>query len=404
MAYRTTIAAAVLSAIAFQPVSAQSLIDSIDNEDIGHVVGGIGGAVLGSQFGKGKGKTAATAAGAIGGLLLGGAIGREADSRSTVDLGSAPNPIATPAPVYTPVYSAPQPQIVSTSPRRAAPQRPAALPALSVPPALLPLDADYVATTRSNVRGGPGTDYVVVGGLAPDERVRALGKVDGRDWTYVSLPSGGVGYVYSSLLRPAPVAAAAIREETPRVAAPLRETVTRAPGDAGPLVAGLAPGMTVDEALAALEADFGPDVARFDALRGRVTAEEGVCLDGEAELGARCLSAVFSNGPTERATSIHLAQTVAGDRRAAIEASLIDRYGEPETVIRGEDAGAPYEFLSWGPALSTDRDGRLDALNAPLRPLEALIESKGRGTSLILWSDASTAPVSAASADAPVRF
>ena len=64
--------ALVAGGLAIQPVQAEGLLDSIDNEDIGRIVGGVGGAVLGSQFGKGTGKAVAVGAGALGGLFLGG--------------------------------------------------------------------------------------------------------------------------------------------------------------------------------------------------------------------------------------------------------------------------------------------------------------------------------------------
>jgi uncharacterized protein YcfJ len=42
-----------------------------DNNIVGTAAGGVGGGVVGSQFGRGSGKTAATIAGVIGGAYLG---------------------------------------------------------------------------------------------------------------------------------------------------------------------------------------------------------------------------------------------------------------------------------------------------------------------------------------------
>lgn len=47
----------------------------------GQLLGGIGGALLGSQFGKGSGRLVGVAIGALAGSYLGGAIGHQLDER-----------------------------------------------------------------------------------------------------------------------------------------------------------------------------------------------------------------------------------------------------------------------------------------------------------------------------------
>ncbi len=51
----------------------------ISKQDIGTVAGGVGGALLGSAFGRGSGRLVATAGGAILGGLAGNAIGKSLD-------------------------------------------------------------------------------------------------------------------------------------------------------------------------------------------------------------------------------------------------------------------------------------------------------------------------------------
>jgi surface antigen len=51
----------------------------IGRELAGQVIGGVGGAVLGSQIGKGDGRIIATAGGTLLGVLIGGAVGRSLD-------------------------------------------------------------------------------------------------------------------------------------------------------------------------------------------------------------------------------------------------------------------------------------------------------------------------------------
>lgn len=57
-----------------------------------------------------------------------------------------------------------------------------------------------------NVRGGPSTDYQVVGSLKGDEVINVVGKVQGTNWYLISQDSVGSGFVRSDLVRPAPEA------------------------------------------------------------------------------------------------------------------------------------------------------------------------------------------------------
>jgi surface antigen len=52
----------------------------ITKSQMGTVLGGLGGAAVGSQFGKGSGKTAMIALGALGGAALGNSIGASLDN------------------------------------------------------------------------------------------------------------------------------------------------------------------------------------------------------------------------------------------------------------------------------------------------------------------------------------
>lgn len=52
-------------------------------KDVGLVVGGATGALIGSQFGGGTGKIVATGVGAVGGALIGSKIGESMDNKSS---------------------------------------------------------------------------------------------------------------------------------------------------------------------------------------------------------------------------------------------------------------------------------------------------------------------------------
>jgi surface antigen len=54
-------------------------VGSCYREQVGQVIGGVGGALLGSQIGQGSGKIAAVAGGALLGVLVGGSVGRSMD-------------------------------------------------------------------------------------------------------------------------------------------------------------------------------------------------------------------------------------------------------------------------------------------------------------------------------------
>ncbi len=52
---------------------------TISDQSVGTVVGGAGGALLGSQFGGGTGRLLATGVGAVGGAVVGNSVGKSMD-------------------------------------------------------------------------------------------------------------------------------------------------------------------------------------------------------------------------------------------------------------------------------------------------------------------------------------
>ena len=63
--------------------------------------------------------------------------------------------------------------------------------------ATVTMDQDQI-----NVRGGPGTEYPVVGVLIAGQQVPALGRSIGGDWVQIAYPGvpGGIAWVYSPLV------------------------------------------------------------------------------------------------------------------------------------------------------------------------------------------------------------
>lgn len=71
----------------------------------------------------------------------------------------------------------------------------------SVPPLEL-VGEPYRARQQINVRGGPGTDYAVVGSLPSGNPVNVVGRVkDQRNWFMISEGGAGSGFVFSQLLQ-----------------------------------------------------------------------------------------------------------------------------------------------------------------------------------------------------------
>jgi len=69
-------------------------------------------------------------------------------------------------------------------------------------PPLELIGAEYAATAGTNVRGGPGTDYKVVGTLTAADTVQVIAKVEDQSWYLIGQGGVATGFVYQSLLAP----------------------------------------------------------------------------------------------------------------------------------------------------------------------------------------------------------
>jgi len=83
------------------------------------------------------------------------------------------------------------------------------IPTVSIPTVTgTPAGATITVTMEQdqiNVRGGPSTDYPIVGVLIAGQQIPALGRSRGGDWVQIVYPGvqGGVAWVYSPLVTPA---------------------------------------------------------------------------------------------------------------------------------------------------------------------------------------------------------
>ncbi len=171
------------------PTLGQRIDQGMTKENVGRAVGATVGALLGSQIGNGRGQLAAVAGGTVAGYILGGKVGRNMANKQRVTSYRT-------QPVYSPGRTA-----YKSTPRVNSPRVGFKQP-LSYAPPLEMIDAFYTADTKSNVRGGPSTDYVVVDQLNEGEQVAVVGKVIGQDWYMISENGIGTGFVYAPLLSP----------------------------------------------------------------------------------------------------------------------------------------------------------------------------------------------------------
>lgn len=220
------IAGAAFAAMLAQPVAAQGLLDNVTNEDIGRVIGGVGGVLIGSQIGGGSGRLVGAAVGGVGGVLLGGELGRRLDARHGAGVSAAGNQALE---TGQPVAWTSEDGAVSTNARvvetewRPAPTQPGGRGVVAEAPPIELIGRPFRATSNANVRGGPSTDFAVMGGLRQGETVVVVGKVIGENWMLVSRDGIGRGFVFGDLLTPAEGAVAAARPASDAALPDVRE-------------------------------------------------------------------------------------------------------------------------------------------------------------------------------------
>jgi len=133
-------------------------------------------------------------------------------------------PTATPAPANpTPPPAAATDTPATNTPAANPPAPDTPTPA---PPTATPVrDPEARTQTVMNVRGGPGTNYPVVGALKPGDAARITVKNPGGDWWQVALATRAVGWVYAPLVETSgdtgAVAVAEIPTPPPATATPV---------------------------------------------------------------------------------------------------------------------------------------------------------------------------------------
>jgi surface antigen len=76
--------------VGYEPAPvARGPVRQCNSETFGQVIGGVAGAVLGNQIGRGNGRAVATVGGAVAGVLVGGQVGRRMDASNQACVGQA---------------------------------------------------------------------------------------------------------------------------------------------------------------------------------------------------------------------------------------------------------------------------------------------------------------------------
>lgn len=205
MRSRTVRTMAGLAVAAIVLAGCQSM-QNMSKEDLGMLIGGVTGGLVGTQIGGGRGRVLATVIAAAAGAWIGNRIGRHLDAADRERLAVSTHQAAATGRGNS--WSNPDTGVRSTVRVKNSTTRgeKATVPVLKakvqdVPP-LDFIGAPYAATGKVNVRGGPGTDYVVVDNLARSQRVEVVGKVRGKPWYLIAQNGVGSGFVHQSLLRP----------------------------------------------------------------------------------------------------------------------------------------------------------------------------------------------------------
>lgn len=185
---------------------------------IGTLLGGVLGALAGSQFGSGKGRTAAILVGGAVGAFAGRALGQMLDEQDQIAMQERS--------AYALANASDGQQVNWRSSRTGA--RATLTPTgtrqemrqmtlirdqrISVAPNLELIGESYVAKSTSNVRAGASTGYPIVNAVSAGQAVDVVGKVSGSNWYLVSRDRVSIGYVHGDLLRRSSTVTARLQE------------------------------------------------------------------------------------------------------------------------------------------------------------------------------------------------
>jgi uncharacterized protein YgiM (DUF1202 family) len=279
---------------------------------------------------------------------------------------SAP-PTDTPAPTATPVPPPPTPEPATST------------PAVVVAPVARVTTEDVVL----NVRGGPGTDYAVLGGLQPDTQVTLLARSAEGAWYQIAYPadSDGRGWVIGEYLE--------IQGATEGL--PVPEVAPAPTPTAAPATSEVTATLTITATVATTATASALDVSATPAITGTVTAL--VATEGDV-LNVR-------GGPGTD-------NEVLGVLQSGMQVTLLERSAEgewyqiaypPDTDGRGWVSAEFLDVQGSTDALPPPREPSTEPPPAPDQALDVCAPVPGEIYGQILITSAPTDPAAASHAD-----
>lgn len=211
--FKSTILAGALCALTLTGCqTTNGTSDLFSGENIGMVLGAAGGALLGSQFGGGKGQLAMVALGTLGGAWAGSAIGKSMTEGDQIAMNDKTQSVLNEKeePFSNTRYSTWSNPETGTSgsvevTNATTQQTQLAMPKLVEEKetyVFAPMQVEsgqYVTTKSMNVRAGATTNARVITGLSKGEQVDAIGRTD-NGWLLVAKNGRTLGYAYAPLL------------------------------------------------------------------------------------------------------------------------------------------------------------------------------------------------------------
>jgi len=300
----------------------------------------------------------------------------ESVTDSVTDSESAGNVEPTPPSALTPALVV----LIPTPTPSPVPSQPAPQTVLLIPTNTPVAQPQAIALNGVNVRGGPGTNYPVVGGLAAGDRAEIIGKNPESDWWQIVLPGGVEGWVYGPLVdAQGGVAGIAVAADIPTPPPP-----TATPPDAPPVPVAAATETPLPDAPApVVPPTDGPE---FRVIEKRLwdVVENGGRLDGPSvicgEKRQLVVNVVDANGSRINGVAVQaqygvkeifvtgsqgkgdgVVEYVLGrgqDVRVIRDVDGREVTSEMATGLSTEPAAIPYEYLIAGQFCSDDESCR----------------------------------------------
>ena len=195
-----------LLGITLLSTSVTSCNTALTKEGMGASLGAIVGGLAGSQVSD-KYKKEMTVLGAFAGAYVGGKIGKHLDEQDRKRMEQTTQQALATGQNQTWVNpennTRGEAKVVSTTTKSETIKVPVLKDKVTKVPPLEIIGQNYKSNSKVNLRGGPGTDYVIVGSLESREIVNVVGKVKDSNWYLLSQGGAGSGFIREDLVSPA---------------------------------------------------------------------------------------------------------------------------------------------------------------------------------------------------------